>query len=322
MIPLRKSYIRHYKPGGAVLPAGADVRDLQTTLYEGGYYGETADETKIIDGIWGPSTQKALQKALDDGYVWKKGVLQSPGFFANITNTLSDLLRSLQSKKGRAVYLHYPNFNGSAANALKIGGVDVGKNVAEAFGIDINAIPVGHGEVLFIHPDNAVQGVRYGRYTTGTGHIRKTVKGGNWGIYKYPSMKPDESVEQYLRRIQGRLAPGSNHIMIEDGKYGPYEAIEIPDVDTKAAVEYALSQANDPSRPEYSIFNTCATGAVDAVEAGLGPWDKFIIHSFPRHFDFSDADASMKQTLWGLIPGTTNQYAKQLRHLGKSVIIK
>lgn len=214
--------------------------------------------------------------------------------------------------KGRAIYLHYPNFKGKASNALKIFGVDVGKEIMG----DGNTLPVGHGETLLVDENGKVKYVRYGRYTTGTGVVRPTVKGGNWGIYDYPDMHQGETVDDYINRLLALNKKGGNYL--EDSKYGAFEAIEIPNVDYQKALDYAVTQSNDSNRPEYSITNTCATGACKTIGAGLSTSD--VLKTAIPTFGDSDADENIITSLWGQIPGTTNQYAQRMRNLGTSYI--
>jgi hypothetical protein len=176
---------------------------------------------------------------------------------------------------------------------------------------------VGHGETLLVDENGKVKYVRYGRYTTGTGHVRGSVKGGNWGIYDYPDMKPDESTEQYINRLLNLRKKGAGHLL-EDAKYGAFEAIEVPDVDFQKALDYATTQSNDRNRDEYNITNTCATGACNTIKAGLSTLDG--LKTYIPNISLSDADANVDTSAWGLIPGSTNYHAATMRNLGKSYI--
>jgi hypothetical protein len=203
--------------------------------------------------------------------------------------------------KGKAVYLHYPNFKGKASNVIKIGNFDLGKMI---FG-NKNILPVGHGETLLIDENGKVKHVRYGRYENGTGVVRNDLKGGNWSISDYPDMESQESVEQYINRLLQLHKKDPKYL--EDSKYGAFEAIEIPNVEYQKALDYAIQQSNDPNRPEYSISNTCATGACNTIKAGLSEASKKKI--LRPTFSGSDAEESLGSSLWGWIPGTTNKYA-------------
>lgn len=72
-------------------------------------------------------------------------------------------------------------------------------------------------------------------------------------------------MQEYVSRIKGSL---------EDSKYGKFEAIEVPNVNSADIIEYARTQSKDKNRPEYSVINTCATGATEALRAGLSTIDK------------------------------------------------
>lgn len=212
-----------------------------------------------------------------------------------------------QGGKSSAVYLHYPNFKGQAANALVIGGVDIGKKI---FGSK-PVLPVGHDELITFDTSGRAKLIRYGRYKTGIGHVRPTVKGGNWNIISLPRRKQNEPIEKYITRIKGSL---------EDAKYGPFEATEVSNVDVDKIINYAKTQANDKDRPEYSIYNTCATGATNALKAGLSLFDQALFE-IPR-LKFSRADESIGASIWGYLPGTTQSYNRHVSNVGKSYIIK
>lgn len=297
-------------------------RQLQAKGYDLGKYG--------VDGKMGKVTKAALQQAIADGFKYENGMLVKesapkksrssvpmygvhPMFGFNIPEA-EKVEKPATPTKGRAIYLNYPNFKGKASNALKVAGFDVGKAI---FG-NGNVLPVGHGETLLIDANGKVKYVRYGRYTSGTGKVRPGVKGGNWGIYDYPDIKQGESVDAYLNRLLELNKNGGNYL--EDSKYGDFEAIEIPNVDFQNALAYATEQSQDADRPEYSIFNTCATGACNTIKAGLSTLDK--AKTLIPTFSSSEADQDLKTTAWGWLPGTTNKYAQDMRDLGTSYIIK
>lgn len=307
----------------------ADISKLQDQLHSLGYL--KGSYNRAVDGVWGKATQAAYDAAVNDGIFNKKDQLTaskdqsqgqpymmgsvfglSPQANQQIKNAISsDGTPDINTTNlGQAIYLHYPNFKGQAANALKINNVDVGKEVLG----DGNVLPVGHDEVLLVSPERKVKYVRYGRYTSGTGHVRNSKKGGNWGIYNYPDMKPNETTEQYINRLQ-KL--GKNYL--EDSKYGKFEVVDVPNVDYNKALQYATTQANDSNRKEYSVTNTCATGACNVVEAGLSNADRAKMNQLS--FSTSGADNDLATTLWGLIPGSTNYYTNKIRNLGKSYIV-
>lgn len=217
------------------------------------------------------------------------------------------------SLKSKAIYLHYPNFVGKASNALKIGNVDIGKKILG----NENILPVGHGETLLVDENGKVKYVRYGRYKTGTGVVRNSLKGGNWGIYDYPDMLPGETTEVYINRLLNLRKQGKGNYL-EDSEYGKFEAIEVPNVDFHKALNYAVGQSKNSDRPEYGLSNTCATGACNTILAGLSESDK----SKSKHPNFSSSGAETVtgSTLWGWLPGSTNHYAQDMRNLGKSYI--
>ena len=219
---------------------------------------------------------------------------------------------------GRAVYLHYPNFYGKASNAFVPFGLDVGKLI---FG-NRNVLPVGHGETLLISDDGKVKFVRYGRYKTGTGAVRSTTKGGNWAILDYPDLNPGETVDNYIHRLLAldeSREKGEKYL--EDSKYGAFEAIEIPNVNFQKAVDYAIQQSNDINRPEYSLANTCATGACNTIKAGYEGKKKPTNFRLIPTLNGSGANEGIFPYIWGTIRGTTNQYAEDMREIGSNTYI-
>ena len=313
-----------------------NAKSIQQQLKDAGYdLGATGKNKDGVDGSWGRKSQVALDQALKDGYVYdeksasiykkEKPKLKERSSTASYQYSVNPMFGTPLStpyknenkaenkivNNGKAIYLHYPNFKGKASNALKIMGFDVGKAI-----LGNNSLPVGHGETLLVDENGKVKYVRYGRYTTGTGEVRPNVKGGNWGIYDYPDMKPNETTEQYVNRLLDLNKKGGNYL--EDSKYGAFEAIEIPNVNYQKALDYAVTQSKDSNRPEYSITNTCATGACNTIKAGLSEKDK--MKTLIPTFSGSDAEEVTGSTVWGWIPGSTNKYAQDMRDLGKSYI--
>lgn len=199
-----------------------------------------------------------------------------------------------------AIYLHYPNFVGKSANALKVGGVDVGAAIGNP------DVPVGHSAFILVGPDGASNYYEYGRYTSGFGHVRPTVKGGNWRRISLPSYGSSDNDSTYVARVQG---------LLPDTKTGAYQAITIPDVDTQRATEWIYGQANDPNRDEYSITNTCATGACSATL----PFRRS--SQFNPENIFNWGGYSPAARAWTFVPGGTDSYARAARAAGSDVYI-
>lgn len=258
------------------------IAELQEQLYREGYFPKGTTYEQAVDGVNGKLTQQAL---------------------------------SNKNSSGSAVYLHYPNFNGQAANALTIGGVDIGKAVLGSG----NVLPVGHGETIVFDNNGNATHIRYGRYLNGTGKVRPTVKGGNWKITSFPKRNKNESIQQYLKRV-------SNQSEMADAKLGKYEAIEVPNINSQKVIQYAMAQANDPNRPTYGLTNTCATGAEKALKAGMSQEQLEKVNDWTNAItnlgSISPANNGIKQTVYGLIPGSTNRYAADIRKIGKSYTIK
>lgn len=273
-----------------------DVVRIQDELYRQGYFGNL-DYNKAVDGVWGKATQDAYNKR-------RLGQKTSKPT-ANNKEVVEETNQN--SNLGNAIYVHYPNFKGQAANAAVVGGVDVGKKV---FGTK-SVLPVGHDELITFDSEGNGQLVRYGRYTSGIGHVRPTVKGGNWNIIKLPKRNEGESAQDYLTR---------NKSYLEDSKYGTFEGTEVPNVDVQKVLNYAREQANNKNRSEYNLSNTCATGASNALRAGLSPEQLEKMDEI--NLNTSKADNDILTTLWGLIPGSTQSYNRKVYNIGKTSIIK
>ena len=112
---------------------------------------------------------------------------------------------------GQAIYLNYPEFKGSAANAVKIGNYDLGKTVAQTLGV--GRLPVGHAAIITIDENGNSRHTEYGRYTTKDGNligkVRDTVKGGNWRQKVLSRKRKDEDLKAYMRRVHKSLPAAS-----------------------------------------------------------------------------------------------------------------
>jgi len=163
----------------------------------------------------------------------------------------------------KAYYLHYPNFMGSAKNAIVVGGTDVGKAV-----LGNTPIPVGHDAVILMDSDGTPTYVEYGRYNSNTGDTklfgderRPTVKGGNW---RRNTSLPRKSAEETDSAYLARITP-----MLPDAHTGVTQATVVPNVNANRALDYANSQANNRNRGDYdALMNTCATQALALVRSG------------------------------------------------------
>jgi len=89
--------------------------------------------------------------------------------------------------------------------------------------------------------------------------------------------------------------------------------MSIPSVDVSAATNYILEQANDKNRSEYGITNTCATGACKAVL----PFRKK--KEFNLSQRYNTEGYSIASRLWGLLPFTTDSYARDMRTAASDV---
>ena len=152
---------------------------------------------------------------------------------------------------GKAYYLDYPQFKGSAGNVVKIGNVDLGKKV-----LGTKGFPAGHGATILVDKDGNATYYEYGRYTgdqKGTfGIKRPSVQGGNWRKFNLPTKGADESDSAYIDRIYKSLP---------DASKSDLTVSVLNNVDTKAARAYADREANNINRAAYDWDHTCAVEA-------------------------------------------------------------
>ena len=65
-------------------------------------------------------------------------------------------------------------------------------------------------------------------------------------------------------------------------------------------------------------LNNCPN--TNTIKAGLSTWDK--LKTYLPNFSGSDAETAKGSTFWGWLPGSTNSYARNMRNLGESTIIR
>ena len=214
--------------------------------------------------------------------------------FTPIKTTVNEIKQQLPERKpAHAIYLHYPNFVGRSSNALKIAGKDIGKAIGDP------DLPVGHAASILVDDKGNATYYEYGRYAgEGFGHVRSTIKGGNWRRRRLPRQRNEENDSAYVARIQSRL-PYTNT--------GSYQAMTIPDVDTEKATKWIEQQANDSNRPEYSIANNCSNGACTTILP------------FRRSITFNPTNilklpnGTLLSQAWSLIPNSTGNNAAFMR---------
>jgi len=126
--------------------------------------------------------------------------------------------------KDKAYYLHYPNFVGSASNALVVGGKDLGAPLTK-MGVQL---PVGHDAVILME-GNKPHYIEYGRYAGDTGdtkiigHKKDSVKKGNWRMNtSLPYKKDNETDSAYISRI---------YKLLPDAETGVTQATVVPNID-------------------------------------------------------------------------------------------
>lgn len=205
---------------------------------------------------------------------------------------------------GSAIYLNFPNFQGSAKNAVVVGGTDIGKAV-----LGNTTLPVGHAATILFDENGNATMYEYGRYdgkASGViGTERRSVKGGNWKKTPLSRRKQGESYNAYITRIRSSIP----------SHYGSFTASYFPSVDYNAAVQYVNNSANNPNRSEYNLAHTCATeasnlirkfGNVKTSNKVKAATNTGVIGAAKTLF--SKGPATIGARLWGLLPGSTNQY--------------
>ena len=330
---------------------------LQEALFKSGFFDEGTTFNKAVDGIRGGMTNRAIQRAKDAGYnvnidtgTISKAQVQSDNKFlktprqsiqytdpytegiilsnpdnpgdSNLGNgysrqTGTKIKKDNNSNTGRAIYIHYPNFKGSTANAISINGKDIGKMAGDAVGI--STLPVGHAAAILISPEGEGTYYEYGRYTgkpgvpdeygvSTFGHVRPTVKGGNWRRKKLPNIMPGESDSAYVARLQSSLP---------NTKTGAYQIMSFPNVNVKKATEYIESQANDIERPTYGPGNTCANGACNSILPFIEGKREY--HPLIQEFDMRGY--SPGAIAWSEIPMSTGAIAREVRKRANKITI-
>lgn len=328
-----------------IKPADNSVLELQDKLWRAGAFkgvknrrGRELTYEQAVDGINGNWTKQAMANyekikqqnstSINKEQSQKNFIFpQDEQFFLNFNpnqnseninyksqNVNKKIPENSESKNnGHVIYLHYPNFQGSTENAIKIGNFDIGNAAGKALGI--SQLPVGHAAAITIGPNNKSTYYEYGRYTNDTkgtkifGHKRPTTKGGNWRKQELPPIKPEENDSSYLARVQ-HLLPDTNT--------GAYQAMTLPNVDTQKVVEYINKQANDVNRPEYSALgNTCANGICNSIFPYQTELPSYSLSRVSNENGYS----STKSKLWSLLPNSTGMLARQARRRASNVYV-
>lgn len=90
-------------------------------------------------------------------------------------------------------------------------------------------------------------------------------------------------------------------------------------VDTKAAMNAIMAEADDKNRPEYGITNTCASGACRAIL----PHRKGVLNKIPKPWQSFNLGGTkdIGTALWQMLPLTTGAYAQDMRSQADRVYI-
>lgn len=207
---------------------------------------------------------------------------------------------------GHSIFINYPNFKGSAENAIKVGSIDLGGAFNKVTGLHGNYLPVGHAATILVDNNGKSKYIEYGRYDKDMPYVigseRRNTKGGNWRVIDLPNKKSTENDSVYMRRIES---------LLPDTKTGDYTITSIPNVDTDKAYNYVVSSSNDPKREQYNITHTCA---VEAKKLGLD----FRVSSDGTCHAFDKNGYDQMAKVWSNIPGTSQRISESLMSRGKT----
>lgn len=207
---------------------------------------------------------------------------------------------------GHSIFINYPNFKGSAEDAIKVGPVDLGSIFNKVTGLHGNYLPVGHAATILVDNNGKSKYIEYGRYDKDMPYVigseRRNTKGGNWRVIDLPNKKSTENDSVYMRRIES---------LLPDTKTGDYIITSIPNVDTDKAYNYVVSSSNDPKREQYNITHTCA---VEAKKLGLD----FRVSSDGTCHAFDKNGYDQMAKVWSNIPGTSQRISESVMSRGKT----
>lgn len=207
---------------------------------------------------------------------------------------------------GHSIFINYPNFKGSAENAIKVGSIDLGGAFNKVTGLHDNYLPVGHAATILVDNNGKSKYIEYGRYDKDMPYVigseRRNTKGGNWRVIDLPNKKSTENDSVYMRRIES---------LLPDTKTGDYTITSIPNVDTDKAYNYVISSSNDSKREQYNITHTCA---VEAKKLGLD----FRVSSDGTCHAFDKNGYDQMAKVWSNIPGTSQRISESVMSRGKT----
>lgn len=240
-----------------------DAKNIQAQLKSAGY------DLGKVDGVWGPKSQAALERAKKDGFSLQNGKLVSskPTSAPTTANAFvpagaQGMVRRGQAKAqevpattGSAFYISYPEHKISTAGTG-----------FEFLGSHLPSPIKGHAASIIMDANGNATYHTYGRY-------------GDMGSYHskpLPARRQNESEQDYLKRIRPQLeyaAAGE-----------PVRATYITDVDADKARAYYREQ---PQKGNYGFVtgSTCVGEACNGINAGrsesFGDLLQFIVPNFP-----------------------------------------
>lgn len=219
-----------------------DAKNIQAQLKSAGY------DLGKVDGVWGPKSQAALERAKKDGFSLQNGKLVSnkptstPTANAFVPSGAQGMVRRGQAKTqdvpattGSAFYISYPE------HPISTGGTPL-KYITPT-------LPLGHSASIILDDSGNATYHTYGRY-------------GDRGSYKtkaLPSMRKGENKQDYLERIRPYLEYAD--------KNEPVKATYVSNVDSKKSRQY---YKDEPQKGNYGfiIGSTCVGEACNGINAG------------------------------------------------------
>ena len=220
-----------------------DAKNIQAQLKSAGY------DLGKVDGIWGPKSQAALERAKKDGFSLQNGKLVS-GKPATTANAFVPMGAQAMVQRGQTQAVSQPQPTGSAFYISypehKISTAGTG---FEFLGSHLPSPIKGHAASIIMDANGNATYHTYGRY-------------GDMGSYHskpLPARRQNESEQDYLKRIRPQLeyaAAGE-----------PVRATYITDVDADKARAYYREQ---PQKGNYGFVtgSTCVGEACNGINAG------------------------------------------------------
>lgn len=219
-----------------------NAKSIQQQLVKAGY------DLGKYDGIWGPKSQAALERAKKDGSSLQNGKLVS-GKPATTANAFVPMGAQAMVQRGQTQAVSQPQLQ-TTGSAFYI---SYPKHPISTGGTPLKYItptlPLGHSASIIMDENGNATYHTYGRYGNRGSYITKAL----------PSMLKGESKQAYLERIRP-------HLEYAD-KNEPVKATYVSNVDSKKSRQY---YKDEPQKDNYGfiIGSTCVGEACNGINAG------------------------------------------------------